>query len=93
MRSTAVLRARVRRSGACSFRNKAATWLSTVRTEMLSVSAICAFVRCWPTSVNTSASRAVTAVPAVTTRPVCPYRALGVGRLPVVEVGGRNRWR
>jgi hypothetical protein len=88
MRSTAALRARVRRSGACSFRNKAATLLSTVRTEMLSVSAICAFVRCWPISVNTSASRAVTAVPAVTTRQVCLYGALWVGRLSVVGIGG-----
>ena len=39
-------RARLRRSGSCSLRSIADTWLSTVRTEMNSASAICTFVRC-----------------------------------------------
>ena len=56
-------RARLRRSGSCSLRSIAETWLSTVRCEMNSESAICAFVRCRATSARTSTSRAVSSVP------------------------------
>ena len=61
--ASASCRARLRRSGSCSLRSIADTWLSTVRTEMNSASAICAFVRCRPIRARTSASRAVTSAP------------------------------
>ena len=53
-------RAKLRRSVSCSFRSIAETWLSTVRVEMNSASAICAFVRCRAIRARISASRAVT---------------------------------
>src|SRR5215831_6192226 len=56
-------RAKLRRSGSCSFRSIAETWLSTVRVEMNSASAICAFVMCRATRARISASRAVTSAP------------------------------
>ena len=72
-------RARLRRSGSCSFRSRADTWVSTVRLEMNSASAICAFVRCRAISASTSASRAVTsaffAAPSVVTSPSVVLRA------------------
>ena len=72
-------RARLRRSGSCSFRSRADTWVSTVRLEMNSASAICAFVRFRAISASTSASRAVTsaffAAPSVVTSPSVVPRA------------------
>src|SRR4029453_2780267 len=76
------LRAKLRRSGSCSFRSIADTWLSTVRVEMNSASAICAFVICRAIRERISASRTVTsaalAEPTVVTpsvSPVLPCRA------------------
>jgi len=59
-RPDAARAANERRSATPSLRSSEDTWLSTVRTEMKSRSAISAFVRCSATSASTSASRAET---------------------------------
>jgi hypothetical protein len=69
--------ARLRRSGRLSLRSIADTWVSTVRCEMNSSSAICALVRCRAIRARTSVSRGVSSVPAAGPALVTPISLAG----------------